>query len=202
MPASRITSARIRSGMRACAVRAMLLAVIPLCAPSPAAALKSGPVRKVPVELIVIHSTGGPTCDDRGRPIWVAGGELAEDLRTIEAHPKLGIHYMIARDGQVVASIPEDRVAYHVFRYSQRSIGIELINDGDGVEPFPAPQIDALVKLLRSLGERYGIGAAGIRRHSDLDHGRMACAPGRPRKVDPGAAFPYQEVLRRVQAAR
>lgn len=166
----------------------------------PAAAVKSGPPRHVAIDMVVIHSTGGPTCDDRGTPVWVPGGDFADDLRTIEAHPKLGIHYMIDRDGRVAASVPEDRVAHHVFHYSPRSIGIELVNDGDGVDPFPAQQVTALVELLRQLVARHGIAAAGIKRHSDLDLGRMACAPERRRKVDPGSAFPYEEVLRRVYA--
>lgn len=176
----------------------IILALILAAASQSAAALKSGPSRHVPIDMIVIHSTGGPTCDDSGAPIWVAGGTLTDDLRSIEAHPELGIHYMIDRDGRVVTSIPESRVAHHVYHYSARSIGIELVNDGDGVEPFPEPQIAALVELLRRLQAEYGIGAAGIKRHSDLDHGKLPCVPQRRRKVDPGAAFPYQEVLRRV----
>ena len=150
--------------------------------------------------MVVLHSTGGPTCDGR-RPIWVPAGELRENIRTIEAHRRLGVHYMIDRDGTVVASVPEGRVAYHVFTYSKRSLGIELVNDGDGADPYPEPQLAALVGLLQQITRRYAIGPVGIRRHSDLDQGRMPCAPERRRKVDPGAAFPYEEVMRRVFAA-
>lgn len=164
-----------------------------------AQARRDGPPRSVPVDLVVIHSTGGPTCDGRTRrPIWVGAGELEENLRQIEAHPKLGIHYMIDRDGKVRSSVPEDRVAHHVFRYSGRSIAIELINAGDGADPFPAAQIDALVELLRAIRQRHAIGRSGIVRHADLDHGRMPCAPERRRKVDPGPAYPHDEVVARV----
>ena len=96
--------------------------------------------------------------DASGRPIWVPAGDLATNLRTIEAHPRLGVHYMIDRDGTVVASVAEDRIAHHVYRVSRGAIGIELVNDGDGRDPFPAPQIDALVDLLRGLVQRHGIG--------------------------------------------
>lgn len=183
-------------------MRRIILSLALAVACQPADGMKSGPLRHVPIDMIVIHSTGGPTCDDKGAPIWVPGGTLADDLKAIEAHPKLGVHYMIGRDGQVVASIPENRVAYHVYHYSARSIGIELVNDGDGVEPFPEPQIAALVKLLRQLQIKYGIEASGIKRHSDLDHGKLPCAPQRRRKVDPGVAFPYEAVVRRVYASR
>jgi N-acetylmuramoyl-L-alanine amidase len=163
-------------------------------------AVKSGPLRNGSPSMVVIHSTGGPTCDDNGRPVWVPAGALLENIKTIEAHPKLGIHYMIDRDGSVVTSIPESQVAHHVLSYSSRSIGIELVNDGNDLDPYPEPQVSALVRLLRQIVHRYSIGPSGIRRHSDLDKSRMACAPERRRKVDPGSAFPYEEVLRQVFA--
>jgi N-acetylmuramoyl-L-alanine amidase len=158
-----------------------------------------GSPRTQPVDMVVIHSTGGPTCDTTtGKPIWIGAGTLDENLRQIEAHPKLGIHYMIDRDGTVRSSVPEDQVAHHVFHYSQRSIAIELINEGNGHDPFPPAQLDALVKLLRDIVQRRGITRAGIKRHSDLDHTMMRCDPTQRRKVDPGAAFPYKAVLDQV----
>ena len=92
----------------------------------------------------------------------------------------------------------EDEVANHVFHYSGRSIGIELVNDGDGHDPFPEAQLAALVKLLRDLKQRYGIMRDGVKRHSDLDHAMMPCDTTQRRKVDPGAAFPYKSILDRV----
>lgn len=155
--------------------------------------------RTQPIDMVVIHSTGGPTCDAKThRPIWVKAGTLEENIRTIEAHPKLGIHYMIDRDGTMRASVPEDRMVHHVFHYSARSIAIELINDGDGRDPYPAAQLDRLVELLRDIRQRRHISRDQIKRHSDLDHGRMACDRSQHRKVDPGAAFPYEAVLDRV----
>lgn len=146
--------------------------------------------------MIIIHSTGGPTCDAAtGQPVWIRAGTLDEDLRTIEAHPVLGIHYMIGRDGTVRSSVPEDQVAYHVFTYSQRSIGIELINDGDGVDPFPEAQLRAVTALIRDIARRHGIPREGVKRHSDVDRGRMDCDRDRRRKVDPGTAFPFDAVL-------
>ena len=57
----------------------------------------------------------------------------------IEADPKLGIHYMIDRDGTLRASVPEDEVANHVFHYSGQSIGIELINKAQIFRFLPKP---------------------------------------------------------------
>ncbi|MEQ1805595.1 MAG: hypothetical protein ABL900_09475 [Burkholderiaceae bacterium] len=39
-------------------------------------------------------------------------------------------------------------------------------------------------------------------RHSDLDAAPLACDKTQRRKVDPGAAFPYEAVLDRVFAVR
>ena len=168
---------------------------------SDAQARKTGALRKQPVDMVVIHSTGGPTCDAvTGKPVWVGAGTLEENLRQIEAHPVLGIHYMIDRDGALRTSVPEGQVAHHVYRFSAGSIAIELINDGDGRDPFPEAQITSLVKLLRDIRLRHSIARASIKRHSDLDTAPLPCDKSRRRKVDPGGAFAYEAVLDRVFA--
>ncbi len=178
---------------------AIIPALVLLPLSNAAHARKSGPARTQAIDIIVIHSTGGPTCDTKtGKPIWVKAGELEENIRTIEAHPTLGIHYMIDRDGTLRKSIPESQVAHHVLTYSGRSIAIELINDGDGIDPFSEAQLDALVKLMREIVARHPIKRDGVKRHSDLDRGLMSCDPTQRRKVDPGHAFPYATVLQRV----
>jgi N-acetylmuramoyl-L-alanine amidase len=171
--------------------------------PGAAARSRGGPRRQA-IDRVVIHSTGGPTCDPTThKPIWVGAGTLAENLRQIEAHPTLGIHYMIDRDGSLRASIPEDQVAHHVFRHSARSIAVELINEGDGVDPFPEAQLAALVDLLRDIRRRrHNIQRSSIVRHSDLDQAPLPCDQTQRRKVDPGAAFPFEAVLDRTFAVR
>jgi N-acetylmuramoyl-L-alanine amidase len=168
-----------------------------------AEARRTGKIRTEAIDMVVIHSTGGPTCDAKtGKPIWVKAGTLEEDMRDIEANPNLGIHYMIDRDGTLRASVPENEMVHHVFHYSGRSIAIELINDGDGIDPFPDPQLTALVKLLGDIKKRRGITRDGIKRHSDLDHAILSCDNTQRRKVDPGAAFPFKSILDRVFQAQ
>ena len=170
-------------------------------AASDALARRAGATRKQAVDLVVIHSTGGPACDaGTGKPVWIGAGTLEENLHHIEAHPVLGIHYMIDRDGTVRTSVPEGQVAHHVYRFSERSIAVELINDGDGHDPFPEAQITSLVKLLRDIRQRHGIPRTGIKRHSDLDTAPLPCDKSQRRKVDPGGAFAYELVLDRVFA--
>jgi N-acetyl-anhydromuramyl-L-alanine amidase AmpD len=164
-----------------------------------AEARSHGRAREVAIDMVVIHSTGGPTCDAKsGKLIWVSAGTLEENIKNIEADRKLGIHYMIDRDGTLRSSVPEDELVHHVFHYSGRSVAIELINDGDGRDPFPEAQLNSLVKLLRDIKERRGIKRAGIKRHSDLDHALLSCDKTQRRKVDPGSAFPYELILDRV----
>jgi N-acetylmuramoyl-L-alanine amidase len=176
----------------------IVLATSLLCVPDQAQARRSGPARKQAIDMIVIHSTGGPTCDAKGKPIWVDAGNMAENMLNIEADPILGIHYMIDRDGTLRASVPEAQVAHHVFRFSERSIAIELINDGDGKDPFPEAQITSLVKLLKDIKQRRAIKRDGIKRHSDLDRAMSPCNKKQRRKVDPGDKFAYEAVLDRV----
>jgi N-acetylmuramoyl-L-alanine amidase len=162
-------------------------------------ARRTGKPRVQPIDMVVIHSTGGPTCDTKtGKPIWVPAGVLDENMRHIEAHPTLGIHYMIDRDGALRASVPEDQIAHHVFHFSERSIAIELINDGDGRDTFPDVQLASLVKLLRDIKARRGIKRDGVKRHADLDRARLPCDKTQRRKVDPGDAYPHEAILDRV----
>ena len=189
---------RLRTEFRV--VAALLVTALAL-ATSDAQARKTGAMRTQPINMVVIHSTGGPTCDAAtGKPVWVGAGTLDDNLRHIEAHPVLGIHYMIDRDGTLRASVPEGQVAHHVYRFSERSIAIELINDGDGRDPFPEVQITSLVKLLRDIRQRHAIRRAAIKRHSDLDTAPLPCDKTQRRKVDPGSAFGYELVLDRVFA--
>jgi N-acetylmuramoyl-L-alanine amidase len=174
----------------------VLLLVLAL--PTPLEARRSG-AKRASIDMVVLHSTGGPTCDaSTNRLVWISAGELDENLRNIEAHPVLGIHYMIGRDGTLRRSIPEDQIGFHVFFYSERSIAVELVNDGDGRDPFPNAQLAALVALLQDIAKRRGIGRASVKRHSDLDQGALPCDRRQRRKVDPGAAFPFEAVLDRV----
>jgi N-acetylmuramoyl-L-alanine amidase len=187
---------------RRSAMLGLVLAALTVTA-TDAEARRTGNVRTEAIDMVVIHSTGGPTCDAiTGMPIWVGAGTLEENIRRIEADPKLGIHYMIDRDGALRASAPEDQVVHHVFHYSGRSIAVELINEGDGHDPFPDAQLASLVKLLRDIKQRRGITRDGIKRHSDLDHAMLSCDRTQRRKVDPGAAFPYASILDRVFQSR
>ncbi|EXJ15680.1 N-acetylmuramoyl-L-alanine amidase [Imhoffiella purpurea] len=143
-----------------------------------------------PIDLIVIHATGGPGCrDDR---LWHApGGTLESNVRHFANHPDISYHYLIGRDGETVAGVAESEVAHHVRGHNRNSIGIELVNDGNGKDPFPPAQINALMGLLDRLLLRYRLTPDRIRGHSELDRSAFECGGKRyKRKIDPGGEYP------------
>lgn len=102
---------------------------------------------------------------------------------------EVSAHYLIAADGTVMSLVAEEMRAWHagagawgaVTDVNSRSIGIEL--DNDGVSPFGAPQMAALIDLLRGILGRWAIRPERVIGHNDM-------APGR--KIDPGLRFDWQ----------
>src|SRR5262249_19801693 len=79
---------------------------------------------------------------------------------------KVSAHYTIDRDGSITAHVPELRRAWHAGQSKMRdgrtnvndfSIGIELVNQNDGLDPFPEQQIAGMRALLRSIRCRHPI---------------------------------------------
>ncbi|HEX5354074.1 MAG TPA: N-acetylmuramoyl-L-alanine amidase [Rhodanobacteraceae bacterium] len=118
-------------------------------------------------------------------------------------------HYYIDRDGTLFRYVPDARIAHHTRGCNERSIGIELVNTGrypdwfDSrtqamTEPYPDPQIGALVALLAQLRAMLP-NLARIAGHADLDVHLIAASDDAARKVrrklDPGPLFPWQRVL-------
>ncbi|MBK1718226.1 N-acetylmuramoyl-L-alanine amidase [Thiocystis violacea] len=163
----------------------MALIMLAWLAPSPWAAAEA---RRI--DLIVIHATGGPGC--RNGKLWHApGGSLESNVRYFAANPNIGYHYLIGRDGRTLAGVPESRIAHHARGHNPNSIGIELVNDGDGRDPFPEAQIQALLALLERLTQAHGLAPDRIKGHGELDSRDFACGGRRyKQKIDPGGEFP------------
>jgi N-acetylmuramoyl-L-alanine amidase len=109
---------------------------------------------------------------------------------------KVSIHYLVDRDGTVVRMVPENQIANHVIGYNSKSVGIELINNGNGRDPFPPEQIHALELLLGDLLARYALGPNEVVAHADLEKRHYFCGKvdAGPRRVDPGDNFPWGAV--------
>ena len=178
-----------------------MAAAVVLASPWPAEGTTSGPRREF-VDRIIVHAIGGPSCD-RGKLVFSgAPGDAQRWKDFFDRHPFLGIHYVVDRNGVVLASIPEDRVAKHALDNNATSIGIELVHEGDGVEPFGKPQIDALIGLLKSIRSRYEVPIENIKSHSEVDVRTFRCGGGLYRtKMDPGANVPWGRVRAAVRRA-
>ena len=140
--------------------------------------------RTAPISMIVLHYTGmqdGPSAIAR--------------LRDPEA--KVSSHYVVAEDGTVLRLVEEDKRAWHAGRSHWRewdgvndvSVGIEIVNPGHefGYRPFPDEQIDAVIRLVSAIKDRYQITRGNVVGHSDV-------APARKR--DPGEMFPWGKLAR------
>ncbi|HEX7325519.1 MAG TPA: N-acetylmuramoyl-L-alanine amidase [Rhodanobacteraceae bacterium] len=152
------------------------------------------------IDLIVMHCTELP------------------DLATARAYGERALyadgtgnsgHYYVDRNGDVACYVPVGRVAHHTHGYNERSIGIELVNRGrypdwfDSrrqtiAEPYPPPQISALLELLAYL--RATLPALhAIAGHEDLDTTLVPASDDATRtvrrKLDPGPPFPWPRVL-------
>jgi len=124
------------------------------------------------VDTVVVHAT--------------VLDSLEEVIRHFgDTSSRVSAHYTIGRDGKTVSHVPEDKRAWHAGASRMKdgrtgvndfSIGIELVNRNDGVDPFPASQIQALRGLLKSIISRHNI-------RYIVPHYECADPPGR--KSDP-----------------
>ena len=180
----------------------MALAALSVLGLSPADAKPAGHPRRRAVDAIIVHSLGGPDCHDGRRFYRRIDGDARTWIATFRRLPIVSIHYVVGRDGRIEIGVPESEAATHAVGWNQRSIGIELVNNGDGTDPFSAAQIEALVRLVREIRGRHpAVTADRIYRHSDIDHSTFpaarfgeACTQFR-RKEDPGKAFPWAAFL-------
>ena len=129
--------------------------------------------RRAPPDMIVLHYTGMPTGE----------GALAR-LRDPEA--KVSSHYLVEEDGRVFSLVAEERRAWHagvsvldgVTHVNDFSVGIEMVNRNDGIDPYPDAQYEAVAGIIRFLRSHYSIPDSRI-----VSHAAIALPPGR--KSDP-----------------
>jgi N-acetylmuramoyl-L-alanine amidase len=142
-----------------------------------------GPRRaNAPVDMLIIHYTG------------MDSAAAALD-RLCDPTSEVSAHHMIDEDGTVWRLVPEDRRAWHAGRsfwagetdINSRSIGIELVNPGHGLDyrAFPDAQMKALERLCHGILCRFPIRSHFVLGHADV-------APGR--KLDPGELFDWRRL--------
>ena len=153
-----------------------------------------------PPRVAVLHATAGTAPGDY-RWLRAGGGETPAQA--------VSCHYYIDKGGKISQFVKDENTAWHtgpsswevdgetisgshqeVARLNWLSIGCELSNRNNGVDPYPNAQIDAAVWLFNRLMAAYAIPPEQVVRHLDI-------APGR--KTDP-ANFPWETFQRRLTA--
>ncbi len=133
------------------------------------------------VDTIVIHHTAADTLG--GTVKWF-----------VDPKSQVSAHYVIGRDGSIVQQVSTFARAWHAgvsrdqsgrSNVNDFSIGIELVNVGDGKEPYPEEQIEALHHLIAVLKRRFP------KISQVTSHKFIAQPPGR--KNDP-RGFPWDRL--------
>ncbi|MFQ5854293.1 MAG: N-acetylmuramoyl-L-alanine amidase [Anaerolineae bacterium] len=108
-------------------------------------------------------------------------------------------HYVVGKDGGVFQMVKEQDRAWHAGEsfwkgrhdINNSSIGIEMVNRNDGVDPWPDEQVNAVLELCRYLVKKYV-----IMRDNVVTHEWIAGYAGRG-KTDP-VGFPMSSFLDRL----
>jgi len=104
-------------------------------------------------------------------------------------------HFLVGRDGRLYQFVSLEHRAWHAGSsdlhgrtvLNRSSIGVEITGNGNRY-PFTKAQVETTVRLVGVLTAQLGLTAPWIAGHEHV-------APGR--KVDPGALFPWNDVVRR-----
>ncbi|MEQ8369468.1 MAG: N-acetylmuramoyl-L-alanine amidase [Alphaproteobacteria bacterium] len=134
------------------------------------------------IDTLIIHYTG------------MTSAAAALD-RLCDPRASVSAHYLIDENGGTWQLVADSCRAWHAGVSFWRgrtdingcSIGIELAHPGHefGYRPFPAAQINSLIRLCHSVQARHPIEPSRVLGHADV-------APGR--KQDPGEAFPWRQL--------
>jgi hypothetical protein len=125
------------------------------------------------IEYIVLHHTSGNRATD-ALEYWAS------------SNVKASAHYIVEKDGTVIQCVPEERAAWHAGcsgtlcffpGMNSISIGIEIVNRGDGQDEYTPEQKNALNELIEYLVEKYGIERGRIVGHGWITANRQASEP-------------------------
>lgn len=141
------------------------------------------------VSCIVLHSTVVNTME----------GTINTFLPPVA---KVSAHFIVGRNGRVVQMVPIEKRAWHAGvsvlegaeKVNDYSVGIEMVNLNDGIDPYPDAQIRSVAGIIRFVRSRYNVPDSRI-----VSHAQIALPPGR--KSDP-ASFDFERVrtLAKIEA--
>lgn len=127
----------------------------------------------IPVDGIVVHATTGRfNSDDAAFSACYSHWDrtdLPDNLRS-------SAHYIIGKSGRIVQCVKENRRAWHAGmsdylgrqNWNWFSIGIELVNANDGVDPYTVAQIQSLFALIADIRTRHNIKKQFLVGHGEI----------------------------------
>jgi N-acetyl-anhydromuramyl-L-alanine amidase AmpD len=139
------------------------------------------PGRSMAVDTVVLHHT--------------ASDNLAGTVKWFEMREsRVSAHFTVGKDGSIIQHLSTYDTAWHAGRsldffgrtsVNRFSVGIEIVNIGDGVDPYPVEQTLAVEHLISVMIRRFPI-------KQITSHEHIAVPPGR--KPDPkGYPWPTLE---------
>jgi len=190
-----------------------LLAAVPVARPVAALDKKAREAdrkNKVPKPKVIPMKS--PNQDGRGKSKidtivlhHTAGAGTARDVGKQFQNPKAQVssHYVVDKEGLIVQPVEDEARAWHAGKSEFKgrkdvndfSIGIEMVNKGDGKDPFTDKQYQALGRLVAYLQDEYDIPRDRITGHKDV-------ALPRGRKTDPAANFSYDRLDKEIARAK
>ncbi len=141
------------------------------------------------ITCIVLHSTAQPNLQTTVN--WFLTPES-----------KVSAHFVVDKDGRVVQMVPVEARAWHagvstlggVAGVNDYSIGIEMVNRNDGLDPYPVAQYQAVARIILEAQALYPIPDSRV-----VSHASIALPPGR--KTDP-AGFDWNKLHMVLQQER
>ncbi|MBK9062560.1 MAG: serine hydrolase [Acidobacteria bacterium] len=140
------------------------------------------PSKIEPVSALILHHTSQATDEE-----CIALFQKPES--------RVSSHFLVGRDGRLYQFVSLEHRAWHAgpstlhgrLALNRTSVGVEVTGDGN-LYPFTPAQIETVVRLVGVLTAMFDIPAPWIAGHQHI-------APDR--KDDPGALFPWNDVVRR-----
>lgn len=153
--------------------------------------------RDQPIDVILLHHTGSNSTHG-------ALLHLCDPSPGGNAHDAVSAHYVISPEGLVWQLVDDEHRAWHAGKcelrgeacdMNGRSIGIELVNSGDGKTPFTDAQYAICRQLVAHLQARYRVPWENVLGHRDV-------AVPKGRKDDPADNFEWHHVLPHEESLR
>ena len=105
--------------------------------------------REIIPQAVVVHWTAFGTLESVWKYFY------AEEMPDDEGRLNVASQFIVDRDGTILRLMPETKFARHAIGYNHCAIGIENVGGYDGQEDLTVAQLEANVRLIKYLHEKY-----------------------------------------------